>query len=435
MKANRTFVVLVLSTMLIPFVLAQKCSEPTDLNASNITETSATLSWSGHSAHLSYNVDVMQSAQTSNFKWSTSTSGTSTEVNGLEAGSTYRFKVQATCDKGKGQSGWVEFTTTGEKSGGPGQSDGDKGNSGPCEKATNLAVREVTDTTVLLTWKKDTSHTNYRLDVKSKNHTPHFNKTYELKDTFKLIQGLAAGGNYHFRILAECVQKSAGSSAWIDFSTTGGDTSFQQCPKPKNLSILEVTDSSALLSWIIQDSVKNFFLEIRNGTATPTYYKAATIQDTSYWAMKLSSNGHYRFRVRATCADGSTSGSSDWAPFTTLASGEVSGDDSSTVSDPLSPDGKSNSQKQRKEKFVSVSVFPNPVDQVLNIAVPEEKQSDLTEIQLSDFSGKIVYQGKFDGQNIQKVQIPVNEFKNGYYQLTMRRGAILSKQKFFIFHN
>lgn len=431
MKTNRTCLVLVLSTVLIPLLLGQKCSEPTGLNATNITETSATLNWSGQTAHLSYDVDVMHSAQTTSFKWSTTTTTPSAEVTGLAAGSTYRFKVQASCDKGKSQSGWVEFTTTGEKTGGPGQSGGDKGNSGPCEKATNLAVREVKDTTVLLTWKKDSSHTKYRLDVKSKNQTPHYNKTYELQDTFKLVEGLAAGGNYHFRILAECAQKSAGSSAWIDFSTTGGDTSFQQCPKPKNLSILEVTDSSALLSWITQDTVKRFFLEIRNGTATPTFYKAVTTQDTSYWAMHLTSNGNYRFRVKATCADGSTSGSSDWAPFTTLSSGE----DSSGVTDFQSPDDNNKTQKQRKEKLVSVSVFPNPVDQVLNIAVPAEKQGDVTEIQLSDFSGKIVYQGKFTGPNIQHVQIPVKEFKNGYYQLTMRQGTILSKQKFFIFHH
>lgn len=436
MKTNNHFLVIVLLICFAARIQGQKCADPTNLTATNITETSATLNWTGVAAHLSFAVDVMHAAQTANFKWNTSTTSTSVDVQGLEPGSTYRFKVQASCEKGKGNSAWVEFTTAGEKTSGPGS--GDKGNDspGPCAKATNLAVREVTDSTVILTWKKDSTHLTYRLDVKSKEHTPHYNKTYDLQDTFKLIEGLAAGGNYHFRVMAECAKNSAGSSAWIDFSTTGNDRSTQSCPKPKNLSILSVTDSTALLSWILQDSVKNFFLEIRNSTATPAYYKGIQLTDTFYLATKLVANGKYRFRVKATCKDGATSGSSDWAPFTTASS---SGDDSESTTDDdqavtKETEPTESTSGRTKEKFLTVNLFPNPVDQNLNVDIPEDQQTGTTEIQISDFSGRVVITKTISGQKVNRVQIPVEELENGYYQLTMRKGSVLSKQKFFIHH-
>lgn len=436
MKRNRTLLLIGLLLSGIVLGYSQQCAAPSDLSATNITETTATLTWAGHADHKSFDVDVMHGAQTSSFKWNTSTTGTSVDVTGLEPGSLYRFKVQASCDKGKGNSGWTEFTTAGEKTNGPGQG-GDNGNNspGPCAKVTNLAVRDVTDSTVVLTWRKDTTHVSYRLDVKSKNQTPQFNESFDLTDSFKVIKGLAPGGNYHFRVKADCAKNSSGSSAWIDFSTTGGDSSFQQCPKPKNLSILEVTDSSALLSWIIQDSIKSFFLEIRNGNGTPTYYKAVTLEDTFYLAKNLTAEGNYRFRVKATCIDGSTSGSSDWAPFSTNSAEEDS-EEESGIDDPINEgvEGEENIQQNNATRFASISVFPNPVDQDLNMALPESQPSGQTLIVISDFGGKVVYSKLETDPKVRTMRIPVHEFKNGYYQVTMQTGTAIAQQKFFIHH-
>lgn len=89
------------------------CNTPTGLTASNITNTSATVSWSTVSGALSYNL-----------QWKASTSGTwntvsgltsiSYNLSGLTAGTTYNYQVQTVCSGGTSSySGIASFTTTG----------------------------------------------------------------------------------------------------------------------------------------------------------------------------------------------------------------------------------------------------------------------------------------------------------------------------------
>ncbi|MBL7803398.1 MAG: T9SS type A sorting domain-containing protein [Saprospiraceae bacterium] len=96
------------------------CGTPTGLNATNITQTSATLGWGAVSGATTYNL-----------QWKISTSGTWTTVSGLtttsynltglSAGATYNYQVQAVCNGTSGNySTQASFTTT---SGGGGCSD------------------------------------------------------------------------------------------------------------------------------------------------------------------------------------------------------------------------------------------------------------------------------------------------------------------------
>ncbi len=87
------------------------CGTPTGLNATNITQTSATLNWGAVSGATSYNL-----------QWKVSTSGTWTTVSGLTttsynlsgltANTTYNFQVQAVCNGTSGSySAVASFTT------------------------------------------------------------------------------------------------------------------------------------------------------------------------------------------------------------------------------------------------------------------------------------------------------------------------------------
>jgi len=425
--------------------LAQKCSSPTNLQAGSITDNSAVLSWDGSPDNLTFSVDVMHSGGTTAFKWSTTTSETSVMVDGLEAGSEYRFKVQANCDKGKGNTNWVTFTTTGEKVTGP----------GPCPKATNLAVRDVTDSTVVLTWLPSAQHVDFQVDVKSKNQTTSYNFSQLTTDTFVNVEGLEPGGNYHFRVKASCEKNSAGSSDWIDFSTTGGDSTFNQCPKPKNLSVLEVTDSSALLSWIIQDSAKSFKVDVKSGSQTAYYSKTINTPDTFYIALGLEPLGNYKFRVVATCMDGSTSGSSDWSNFRTLGLRDTTvvdstgNPDSTRVVDSLTvqstqvtaqvinkPDKSQRGKENRKNssaELVHITFYPNPADNQLSVQLPENQTKHMVIIQLSNLEGRPVLIRQIKDP-IGDVLLNVSNLKEGLYQLTVRSGAYLDSQKIFISH-
>jgi len=86
------------------------CGTPTNLAASNITETSATVSWSAVSGALSYN---FQYKLASSSTW-TQVNVPSTAVNmtGMTPGTTYNVRVQAVCNGGNSSfTSTVSFTT------------------------------------------------------------------------------------------------------------------------------------------------------------------------------------------------------------------------------------------------------------------------------------------------------------------------------------
>lgn len=93
---------------------------------------------------------------------------------------------------------------------------------------------------------------------------------------------------------------------------------IQPVPQAQKFIGIEVTDSSALLSWIIQDSATSFKVDVKSGSQTTYYSNTINTPDTFYLALGLEPMGNYKFRVVATCTDGSTSGSSDWSNFRTL---------------------------------------------------------------------------------------------------------------------
>lgn len=442
----RRWMALTLFIMAAVHVVAQKCGDPSALQATSITDHSAVLSWQGAPEHVSYSINVMQGPGSATFKWSTSTSDTTVLVDGLEAGSEYRFKVQASCDKGKGNSGWVSFTTTGDQTTGP----------GPCPKATNLAVRDVSDSSVVLTWLPSVQHVDFQVDVKSKNQTTSFHFSRITTDSFLMVDGLEAGGNYHFRIKASCDKNSAGSSDWIDFSTTGGDSTFNQCPKPKNLSVLEVTDSSALLSWIIQDSASSFKVDIKSASQTPYFSHTVNIPDTFYLETGLEPMGNYRFRVVATCLDGSTSGSSDWSNFRTLSHQDTSVTDTTVVTDTTRTDSlvapqtsmetsqlnlKPNKSTKNKKSMAddplesaAITFYPNPANNQLNVQLPLNRIHQVAILEISNLEGRPVLRRQVKDVE-SDVLLNVSNLREGMYQLTIRSGTYLESQKIFISHH
>lgn len=85
------------------------CATPTGLTATSITLNSATLNWASVSTATSYNV---QYKLASGSTWTTLTSvTTSIAISGLNASTTYQFKVQAVCSSTGGYSPVASFAT------------------------------------------------------------------------------------------------------------------------------------------------------------------------------------------------------------------------------------------------------------------------------------------------------------------------------------
>jgi hypothetical protein len=393
-----------------------KCPKASGLSAST-TETTATLSWSGGSEVVKYQVDVKHGPGTSPFSYATSTSDITATVEGLQPGSSYRFRVMTKCDKGSGGSSqWVDFTTAGDP--GTEEESEEETSNGPCPKATNLAILEIDDTSATLGWLGNDENISYLVDVHQKEHTPTYKLSKTVDTTILFIDGLVAGGNYKFRVKSKCAKNSGGSSSWINFTTTGGDTTFQQCPKATNLSVPEVTDTSALLKWIAKDSVELFTLEVKSFGQTSSFSFDTTLVEDSLWVDGLEPDGDYHFRVLVTCTDGSTSGSSDWSKFRTLSEEEAIPDEEENTGDPAG-----SSEPDTSSVLVSseIATFPNPATENFTVELPTAELGSLTTIILSDMTGRIVFQKQFNSlPDEDRLPIPVQNLQEGLYTLVIR---------------
>jgi Pregnancy-associated plasma protein-A/Secretion system C-terminal sorting domain/Fibronectin type III domain len=94
------------------------CGTSSGLNATSITQTSATLNWGAVSGATAYNLQ-WRAASASTFNTVSNLSGLSYNLTGLTAGTTYVFQVQAICGSTNGTySSAVNFNTTSAGGGG-----------------------------------------------------------------------------------------------------------------------------------------------------------------------------------------------------------------------------------------------------------------------------------------------------------------------------
>lgn len=106
--------------MLPTLTFAQQCGTPINLSASNITSTSATLSWSHSTTSTSiyvYNIEYKKSTATAWTLYGQNVQYPANTLNltGLESGTTYQFRLWAVCHPGvsSGTSIAFSFTTLG----------------------------------------------------------------------------------------------------------------------------------------------------------------------------------------------------------------------------------------------------------------------------------------------------------------------------------
>ena len=99
------------------------CGNVTGLTSSEITETTATITWSSVSGASNYDVDFKQVSSGTWDVGATATTSTSLVLAGLTEGTDYDWRVRANCASGTGNYSQAQFTTTASPSNCPGTLD------------------------------------------------------------------------------------------------------------------------------------------------------------------------------------------------------------------------------------------------------------------------------------------------------------------------
>lgn len=241
---------------------SQSCSAVTGLSVGSITQTSATVSWSGVSGVSSYTVEYKPTSSSS--YTSVTANGTSTNLTGLAAGTSYDVRVRYTCSNGE-PSEYASSTFTTNSDGGGGcdgipawnqsayYNAGDQvvynnkiyealyniyywpptsaywreigpcdGGGGNCNAVTGLTASQITGNSAQISWDAVSGVSSYNFGYKRSSQSTW--TTEAVSSNTEPFMGLAANTTYNVRINYTCANGQAAPYSTVTFTTESGDT-------------------------------------------------------------------------------------------------------------------------------------------------------------------------------------------------------------------
>lgn len=211
------------------------CSAPSGLASSNVTSSSANVSWGAVSGAVSYNLQYQASGSGT---WTTlSTTSTSYGLSGLAASTTYNYQVQTVCSSGSSAySNASTFTTSATGT--------------ACNVPTGLAASGISTSSATLSWAASTGAASYNVQYKLASGSTW--TTVNTTGTSYALSGLSAGTAYNAQVATVCSASSSAYSTTITF-TTSSSTACTDTWESNNTSgtaktIAVNTDINALIS-------------------------------------------------------------------------------------------------------------------------------------------------------------------------------------------
>ena len=270
----------------------------TNLKVGTVTETTVKLTWTKSSNATGYQVYIKEKNGT--YENLGSVTNANVTISGLEAGKTYYVKVRAyrtvngTTTYATQYSNEVNFTTKSSTS-------SDDNTSTTVNRATNLKVGTVTETTVKLTWTKSSNATGYQVYIKEKNGT--YENLGSVTNANVTISGLEAGKTYYVKVRAYRTVNGTTTYATqysneVNFTTKGTSSDTDTAlGTVTNLKVGTVTETTAKLTWNKVTNATGYEVYIR--TATGSYEKIGNTTNTNVTILGLTEGTTYYVKIRA----------------------------------------------------------------------------------------------------------------------------------------
>jgi Pregnancy-associated plasma protein-A/Secretion system C-terminal sorting domain/Fibronectin type III domain len=397
------------------------CAAPTNLNVSNITTTSATISWSGVAGASNYALEYRALGATT---WTTVVvTGTNKALAGLITSKIYEYRVKSNCATSvSAYATATTFTTL---------------NATACPVPTNVSVGNLTATGATISWTAASGALNYALDYRvsgTANWT-----TVTTTSASQLLTNLLAATTYEYRVKTNC---SATASAYTTATTFVTTATICSDVYESNNTLATATPLAVntTIQALISASTDNDYFSFSNTAAQPnirvTLSNIPTGKDyelrlynsigtnvksslnSGITAEKILYNaapvGAYKVRVYPY-----SSGSTTACYTLTVNIGNTSFvreiDGSETP-------------------FEEMKITPNPVADVLNIEWHAETDAPTT-IRLFDLTGREMKRIETQmSKEITTVQMNVRDVQNGMYVVMLQQGETLQTKKVVVNH-
>ncbi len=359
------------------------CDAPTGVTASNITQTSATVTWTAGGTETAWELQY-KTAAASNWSNSINVTGTpSHNLTGLTAGTQYQVRVRAVCSATE-SSNWsttATFTTATSSVTPPTVTTQAADNIGTTAATLHGTVTAGTETISAqgFEWKATTggsytavNATGTTISYNLTNLTP--NTGY----TFRAFATTASGTTY---------------GAEMTFTTQAEQ---QTCPSPTNVEATNITDNSAVISWTQQGDVTSWDVNYR--VAGADSWNTVSTTSNPHTLVGLTANTSYDVQVIAHCTNGMTSDPSATITLTTTGINDYTLDN-------------------------TVTVYPNPTTGLIQI---ENGEWRMENVEVYDAYGKLL---NVMSVNDHTVTLDLSGYAKGTYfvRVTTEKGVVTKR--------
>jgi len=270
----------------------QTCMVPNNINANNILNNGATISWGAMQNVFGYHVRyrIFQS----NSSWTMVLAQTNSMIlSGLLASTKYEYEVQTVCSNLNGVtitspfSSTLNFTTLG-------------GNTG-CVTPTQTLANNITNNSAKLNWAAVTGVALYNVKYRVLNTISWTALTTQ--SPFVVLNSLSSLTSYEWAVQAVCNNNpSGGVSTWTTasiFITTGGNNTA--CSTPTGLSSTNITFNGAKLLWAAINSASTYNVRYRIANNSTSNWTSVLAQTNFMILSNLQASTHYEFQIQAIC--------------------------------------------------------------------------------------------------------------------------------------
>jgi hypothetical protein len=357
------------------------CVVPYGLNATNIGNTSATISWTTMVTADTFRVRYSVNG-TTNFTWKdvNGASGSSTSLIGLSPNITYQFQVSSKCNGvTSAYSSSFVFTTLNTPV--------------ACVTPYGLGANNIQNTSATITWTNLVSADTFRIRY-SVNGTTNFT----WKDVngggahSTLLSNLIPNTTYQFQVSSKCNGVTSAYSSSFIFATLNQPV---PCIVPYGLSTTNITNNSAKVNWTNLVSADTFRVRYSINGTTNFIWKdvngAGGVTNTTLTGLNSSST--YQWQVRTVC-NGAQSAYSSSIIFSTAAMREAA----------ITGNG-----------FENLVVYPNPAHLKSTVEFTSDEKGNGV-VTISDMTARIFSSEPFTiHEGLNMIEIDIATLPRGIY--------------------
>lgn len=287
-----------LNTVATPFTtdtlsgtVSTACDSVSNLTISNITTTSAKLTWNAVAGGTWYNI-YRRTLPGGSWVLATSSDTTKTII-GLTPGTSYAVKVVTACNNlSSANVNETPFTTDTVVINPP----------ATCDSVTGVTISNISNNSATLSWNAAAGSAYYLVYIRES-----LGGTWSVSTantTSKVFNGLLQNTYYEVKVLNFCNPDSSSNTAVYSFATTNVIINPTPCDSVTNVTINNITDFDAVVNWTAVSGASYYTVSYRSLPSGNWNYMTAS--GSSKTILGLTAATNYEVLVRTYCGNDSS---------------------------------------------------------------------------------------------------------------------------------